>query len=70
MKETTNISPVGSTPLEERTDRELEISKIYLQRESNKRLRSIDNNLKFFFWLTLLGIAVLIIAYIIMESNS
>jgi hypothetical protein len=70
MKESTKARDFVKKPLEERTDRELEMTKIILQRKANKSLESISNNIKFFFYLTLLVIAVSIIVYIVMESNS
>ena len=74
MNETLQRKPVGTQmdekyfrdkPLEERTDHELEISKILLQRETNKKLESISNNLSFFFWLTIVSIVFGVIAAIV-----
>lgn len=54
--------------LNDRTDREIEISKVLLQRQTNKHLKSISNNVQFFFWLTIVSIAITVLAYIISES--
>ncbi len=55
-------------PYEERTERELELSKFLLQREANNKLSSIQKNLQFFFWITIISIVIVVFAYIISES--
>lgn len=51
--------------LEDRTEEEKELTKIILQRKTVKYLEAIDNNLKFFFWLTVisLGIYAIVLVY-------
>ena len=55
-------------PFEERTDRELQLSRFLLQREANKKLTSIQKNIQFFFWITLISIIIAVLAYVISES--
>lgn len=43
------------TPLEERTEKELLISQTKLLIRSTERLEKIDNNLRFFFWVAIIG---------------
>lgn len=67
MKDQKFMFSIIEKPLEERSDREIEISKIILQRESNLRLSSIQKNLQFFFWITIISIGIIILAYILGE---
>jgi len=62
------IPEIIKKPVEERTEKELELTKIILQRESNRHLKSISKNLQFFFWITIISIIIIALAYIISES--
>lgn len=62
------LPEIIAKPIEERTDRELEISKVFLQKQANAKLTSIQNNLSFFFWLTMISFGIGVLAYIISES--
>ncbi len=64
----TTFSEIAKKPIEERTEKEIELTKIFLQRETNTRLTSIQKNLQFFFWITIISIVVIAFAYIISES--
>ena len=69
MKETTSTPEWVKKPLEERTERELELTRIVLQREANKRLKGIHNNVQFFFWLFVLSLLISLLVYISIESS-
>lgn len=58
---------ISKKPLEERDDRELEVSQIILQRETNRRLKNIENYVAFFFWITIISIGIVILAYVLGE---
>jgi hypothetical protein len=64
----TAFSEIVQKPLDQRTDKELELTKIYLQRDANASLRSLQKNLQFFFWLTIISIVIALLAYAISES--
>ena len=64
----TTFSEIAKKSIEDRTDREIELTKIFLQRETNKRLKSIQLNVQFFFWITIISIVIVVFAYIISES--
>jgi len=48
--------------LKDRSDRELEMTKVILLREKNKSLKSIANNVQFFFYLTIVSLVISLIA--------
>jgi hypothetical protein len=64
----TTFSEIVKKPLDQRTDKELELTKIILQRDTNASLRSLQKNLQFFFWLTIISIVIALLAYAISES--
>jgi len=64
----TTFTEIAKKPLDQRTDQELELTKIYLQRDTNASLRSLQKNLQFFFWLTIISIVIALLAYAISES--
>lgn len=68
MEPNTTFSEIAKKPIDERTDREIELTKVFLQRETNKRLKSIQLNIQFFFWITIISIVIVVFAYIISES--
>lgn len=53
-----------------KTDRQLLEEQVHLSLIQNEYLKSIKNNILFFFWITLLGLAIYFIAYIISEASS
>lgn len=63
----TTYSTIAKKPLEERSDRELELSKIYLQRKTNQHLSSIAKNMQFFFWITIISMILVVLAYAMNE---
>ena len=70
MKESSTILELRKKPLEERTERELELTRIILQKETNRRLKAIQNNVNFFFWMFIVSLLIGIIIYISIESGS
>lgn len=53
-------STIPKEPVEQ--EKEPPVREELYQKQVLKRLKSIDNNFKFFFWLTIVGLVILLIA--------
>lgn len=69
MGNSTLEGEIGQKSLDERTDRELVISQILLQREQLKRTNSILNYVQFTFWLFMFCLFVSGLIYFSMEAG-
>ena len=52
----------------DRTDRQLLEEQVYLLQVQNKYQESIKNNVQFFFWLTIVGLAIWAIISVVANS--